>query len=104
MAKRKAAIAGKEPPYRVMVDDNFNFMREDKRYEHGRFDTLKEAIAGCQRIVDEDLNSYGKSETSPSKVYETYSLFSRDPFIVGAPSGVSGVPFSAREYARRKLV
>jgi hypothetical protein len=43
--------------YRVMVDDNFHYMDEDERFEHGSFPTAEEAIAACKRIVDEILRS-----------------------------------------------
>ena len=41
--------------YKVMVDDNFHYM-EDDRYELGTFSTIEEAIAACKRIVDDDLS------------------------------------------------
>ena len=43
-------------PYKVMVDDNFDYMDEDKRYEHGVFLTAEEAVSACKRIVDSNLN------------------------------------------------
>jgi hypothetical protein len=43
--------------YKVIVDDNFHYMDESERYEHGVFATAEEAIAACKRIVDEDLGN-----------------------------------------------
>jgi hypothetical protein len=40
-----------------MVDDNFHYMDQDERYEHGIFSTVDEAIAACKAIVDADLKS-----------------------------------------------
>ena len=41
--------------YTVLVDDNFHYQKEDERYELGRFETAAEAVAACQRRVDENL-------------------------------------------------
>ena len=30
------------PQYRDMVDDNFHYMDENERYEHGTYDTMDE--------------------------------------------------------------
>ena len=42
--------------YKVLVDDNFDYMDQDKRHEHGVFPTAEEAIAACKRIVDLNLD------------------------------------------------
>jgi len=40
-------------PYAVLVDDNFNYMDEDKRYEHGTHATLEQAcgLSGDRRCL-----------------------------------------------------
>ena len=39
--------------YRVLVDDNFRYGREDERYEAGSFDTYDDAVAKCTKIVED---------------------------------------------------
>ncbi len=56
--------------YKVLVDDNFHFMEEDERYQHGVFPTAEEAIAVCQRIVDSDLDKLLKPGMTASELYE----------------------------------
>lgn len=41
--------------FRVLVDDNYDYMDESRRREHGRYATLDEAIAACKAMVDECL-------------------------------------------------
>ncbi len=68
--------------YKVLVDDNFHFMDEEERYEHGIFSTAEEAISACRRIVDEELEHLKKPGTTAQKLYELYTAFGEDPFIV----------------------
>jgi hypothetical protein len=58
--------------YRVYVDDNFNYMDEDKRYQSGEFDTEEEAVAACKRIVDEYLRSAYKPGMTADVLYDRY--------------------------------
>src|SRR4051794_32881353 len=51
-------LAAQPRNYRVLVDDNFNFMKQCERYEYGRYPSLKSAVEACRRIVEEDLCSY----------------------------------------------
>ena len=87
--------------YRVLVDDNFHYQDESERYELGPFATLDEAIVACRRMVDEDLASHLKPGMTAEELYELYTMFDRDPFIV-APDGNPPVPFSAWEYAHKR--
>ena len=80
-----------------------NFMREDERYEHGRFDTLKEAIAACERIVDEDLKSLSQIGNQPHQAIRDLQLVRPRPVHSGSAFGQERAPFSAREYARWKV-
>lgn len=86
-------------PYKVMVDDNFHFGREDERYEHGVFSSAEEAIAACKRIVDEDLkNSFrpGMPEA------ELYTMFGDDPFVMPIDKADRSITFSAWDYAKER--
>jgi hypothetical protein len=89
-------------PYKVMVDDNFHYQNEDERYELGTFLTAEEAIAACKRVVDEDLNnSYKPGDTGP-ELYERYTMFGEDPFIVPLDEADNTVKFSAWDYAKER--
>ena len=86
--------------YRVMVDDNYHYMDESERYQHGEFATLDAAIAAARKIVDEYLESAYKPGMSGDELMASYCQFGEDPFITGPE--VKGVVFSARDYARER--
>lgn len=89
--------------YKVMVDDNFHYMDEDARSEHGTFATLEEAVAACRALVDRSLRTSWKPGMSADALYEQYVAFGDDPFIVAPPGTASGVVlFSAWDYARER--
>ena len=92
-----------EPPasynYKVLVDDNFHYMDEGKRYTHGEFDTCEQAIAACKRIVDDFLLSSDLQDTTPESLYSQYTMFGDDPFIVSQDPACK---FSAWDYAKRR--
>jgi hypothetical protein len=84
--------------FRVMVDDNYHYMDETERYQHGEFATLDAAIAAARKIVDEYLQSAYTPGMSADALIASYCQFGEDPFISGPE--VKGVVFSARDYAR----
>jgi hypothetical protein len=84
-----------------MVDDNFAYMDEDERFEHGGFETQAEAIAACRRLVDADLLKYYKPGMTAAELYEHYTSFGCDPFIV-AVDAAEPVVFSAWQYAQER--
>jgi hypothetical protein len=88
--------------YKVMVDDNFHYMDEDERYEHGVFPTAAEAVAACRRIVDEDLKAAFKPGITEQELYESYTMFGADPFVVSVDSTDEPVQFSAWNYAKER--
>ena len=90
--------------YRVMVDDNFHYMDESERYQLGEFATLDAALTAAQKIVDEYLASAYKPGMSADELIAGYCQFGEDPFIVAPAGKVAGVPFSGRDYARRRCV
>lgn len=87
----------------VLVDDNFHYQDEDERYQLGVFDSLAAAISACQRLVDEYLDEVCGKGPSPigsaADLYQSYTAFGPDPFIVGA---AQDVPFSAWTYAKQR--
>jgi hypothetical protein len=74
------------PIYKVLIDDNFHFQDESERVTHGTFDTADKALAACRRVVDEFLAGAYKLGMSSPALYEQYTLFGDDPFIVSCPS------------------
>lgn len=98
-------------PFKVLVDDNFNYMDSSERYEAGEYETLQKAIARCKNIVDHYLitalesDSYKLSTYKPGtesdSLYAYYTMNGEDPWIRGAEPKV-GTYFSAWEYAKRR--
>ena len=83
--------------YTVLVDENSHYMDESERYERGTFARYDEAVAACQRIVDDFLAAQYRPGTSADDLYRLYVTFGEDPFI--SPER-PGCRFSAWEYAR----
>lgn len=87
--------------FEVFVDDNFHYQDKDERYQLGTFNTLQEAIAQCQALVDEFLNEAFTDNSNPitsaEDLYRRYTTFGPDPFIVG---NTSELGFRAWDYAR----
>lgn len=92
------------PKYKVLVDDNFHFMDEEGRYQHGVYTTAGEAIAVCKKIVDEDLRGYCESNPgiTADRLYDLYVSFGDDPFIVASELSDDPVEFSAWDYAKEQ--
>jgi hypothetical protein len=88
--------------YKVLVDDNFDYMDQDKRYERGVFLTAEEAISACKRIVDSNLNDFMQPGMTASELYDAYTGFGDDPFIVCINAGDEPVRFSAWVYAKER--
>jgi hypothetical protein len=88
--------------YKMMVDDNFHYMEEDERWEHGTFPSAEKAIAACRRLVDESLMGEYRPGMTATQLHDRYTSFGDEPFIV-APSGAVKIDFSARDYARSRV-
>ncbi len=86
--------------YTVLVDDNFHYGDESERRELGQFATLQAAIAACESVVDRFLTSTFQPGMTVAELLEQYLFFGEDPFIY---TGDGTVPFSAREYASRRI-
>ncbi len=85
--------------YTVFVDDNFHFMDESERYKLSEFETYDAAIAACKKIVDEFFAPHEKGECSFKELWDGYTMFGEDPFIVPEDEGSH---FSAWDYAKQK--
>jgi hypothetical protein len=88
--------------YKVMVDDNFHYMDEDERWELGTFATAEEALVACRKLIDEWLAHDCKPGMSANDLYEQYTFFGDEPFIL-ALGGAEPVNFSARDYVRERV-
>lgn len=88
-----------ELPFKVCVDDNFHYMDESERTTEGSFATLEEAVAVCKQIVDSFLRDNFKPGISARDLYEKYTMFGDDPFIL-SEFGDGG--FSAWHYAKER--
>jgi hypothetical protein len=96
--QEEKATAPGEQLFQVFVDDNFHYMDENERYRDGAFPTCEAAIEACRRIVDEYLGSAYRPGMTAAELYQSYTMFGEDPFII-SPSGAT-CAFSAWDYAR----
>jgi hypothetical protein len=87
-------------PFTVVIADNFHYMDEAEKYEHGKFETLEAAISASKRIVDEFLVSALRPGITADALYSHYTSFGDDPYIIGSTE--PGVPFSAWTYAKAR--
>ncbi|OKO82496.1 hypothetical protein [Bradyrhizobium sp. AS23.2] len=90
--------------YQVLIDDNFHYQDESERVKHGVFATPEEAVAACRSIVDEYLSGAFKPGMTADALFESYTMFGEDPFVVPDSPGAAPVKFSAWDYARQRCV
>lgn len=86
--------------YKVMVDDNFHYQDSDERREHGTYETLEEAMAACRGLVDQSLRQEYRPGISAEDLYNRYTNFGDDPFILVADGADDRATFSAWDYAK----
>jgi hypothetical protein len=87
--------------YKVMIDDNFHYM-EDERRELGTYVSVEEALAACRDVVDVWLAANYKPGMSSAELIEQYKSFGDDPFIVALPGAPAEAKFSAWDYAAKR--
>jgi hypothetical protein len=85
-----------------LIDDNFQYQDESERVTHGVFATADEALAACRSIVDEFLVDAFKPGMSATDLYDCYTSFGDDPFIMPVDQKDPAVAFSAWRYARER--
>lgn len=95
-AARKPGAPGK---YRVLVDDNYDYTDESKRWTLGDYDTWDEAVAACKQLVDECLQRCYSAGMTAEQLEREYKAGGDDPFIVGDDRGRK---FSAWDYASER--
>lgn len=84
--------------YEVFIEENSHFGDENERYKSGEFADYDEALKHCKKIVDDFLEINYKKAMTAEELYQLYTFFGEDAFIVGTSTG----GFSAREYARKR--
>jgi hypothetical protein len=88
--------------YRVVVADNFHYMDETENDASGLFDTYDAAVAACRAIVDRSLTWHHKPGMTADQLYDTYTDFGDDPFVVAVGDAPLGEKFSAWNYAQQR--
>ena len=91
----------KKRTYSIYVDDNFHYMDEDERYLVGTYDDCETAIADCKRRVNSFLYSHYEPGKTAEALYDDYTSFGKDPFIVSSESP-QDCNFSAWTYAKER--
>lgn len=89
--------------FQVFVDDNFHYMDEDKRYLADGYETAEEAIAYCQKMVDDFLVRHYKPGMKADDLYDYYTSFGEDPFIRCNDPDMRSI-FSAWDYANKRSI
>jgi hypothetical protein len=90
------------PRYRVMVDDNLHYQESSQRWEQGTYETAEEALAACRGIVDRWLENEYRPGISAETLWDRYTSFGDDPFVVVVDGAVDKVTFSAWSYAKER--
>ncbi len=88
--------------YQVLIYDNFHYQDESERVKHGVFATPNEAVAACRSIVDGYLTDAFRPGMTADALFESYTAFGEDPFVVPDSPADAPVKFSAWDYARRQ--
>ena len=88
--------------YKVVVDDNYNYMDEDARWEKGTYATQEKALTVCRRIVDDWLQEGRRPGMSAQDLYDAYVMYGVDPFIVVEDGTDESAKFSAWDYAKER--
>jgi hypothetical protein len=90
------------PRYKVMVDDNFHYQNPGKRWEQGVYETVDEALAVCRGLVDRSLKEEYRLGNSAEALYDRYTSFGDDPFIMVLDGVDDRATFSAWNYAKER--
>jgi hypothetical protein len=90
------------PSYKVMIDDNYHYMDEDSRWQYGIFETVEEAIAACRCYVDKCLHESHEPGMTAGALFQRYTLFREDPYIVVFDGTDPNATFSGWDYAKER--
>lgn len=86
--------------YRLFVDDNYHYADVSERYLQGEYRTVEEALQMAREIVDGWLHANYRLGMTADELYEGYTQYGEDPFIV--PPVGEKVLFSAWAYAKQR--
>jgi hypothetical protein len=89
-------------PYKVLANDNSHYMDITEVTEHGLFASADEAVAACKKIVDDDLASMWRPDTTPAELYRLYLAWGADPFAIAMHPDDASIEFSAWSYAKQR--
>ncbi len=90
------------PRYKVMVDNNFHYHELEERWVKGVYDTAQEALAACHELVDQSLREVFEPSMSAEVLYDSYTSFGDDPFIIVLDGVDDSAKFSAWTYAKER--
>ena len=85
--------------YVVKMGDNFHYTDESEDYELGAYSTFEQAVNAAKAEIDRFLLSAHKPEMTADDLYDSYTSFGEDPFIV---SKAGPCEFSAWNYAEQR--
>jgi hypothetical protein len=85
--------------YKIVVNDNYHYMDEGESYTHGEFETAEAALGAARALVDEDLRGAYRPGMTADELYDQYTSFGEDPFIVSEDQSCR---FSAWTYAEER--
>ena len=88
--------------YKIVVADNFHYMDESEYTDGGVFGSHEEAVAACRGLVDRSLASCHKLGMTADELFEAYTSFGDDPFVVALGDAPVGERFSAWTYAKER--
>jgi hypothetical protein len=88
--------------YKIIIADNFHYMDEDAYSEAGAYDTLPEATEVCRAIVERSLAAVREPGMNAEQLYQQYTSFGDDPFIVALGDAPLDERFSAWTYAKAR--
>jgi hypothetical protein len=88
----------KNKKYVVYIDDNFHYQDGTARIRHKEFETCKEAVKECKKIVNEYFDRI-EEKHSFEVLWGGYMTYGEDPYIV---SDDDECKFSAWDYAKQR--
>jgi len=86
----------------LRVYDNYHYMDESKAYNHGQYETYKDAIVGAKVIVDEFIEHYWKPGVKPAEFLAGFAAYGEEPIILPNEHGELE-NFSARTYFKSRI-
>ena len=88
--------------YRVIGADNAHYMDAAEHSDEGDFATYQAAVAVCREIVERSLAWHYKPGMTADELYDYYTSFGDDPFVVAVGGAPLGERFSAWTYAKER--